>query len=560
MRMMIVAAVVATAAVARADGRKFVGFAWEFSRMSITNLVEYAEELDKTPLDGIGVYLNERTADGALTSTHNVMHTPWRKDALEPLVPLARELTSHRSMKESFIGTFRAPVKRIGWADDAGWARVASNMMIAAWFAKAGGFRGISMDPEDYHHAGQFVRNGGDVPYDELRRLARRRGREVFGGVFREYPDIRILSFWFLSKDFGYLASADPKRDMRSRGDLWPAFVDGIFDVMPQSARFIDGCEHSYRYESSRGDFYRAADAFRRRLPQLLDPAHGEKYRNLTSLSFGIYLDMFTNKEGSSWYFAPVEGSRLRHFEHNLTQAADAADEYVWFWGERHCWADWRGKGPDDDRKISAATWDQAVSGLNDTVLAVKNPVRYAVKRYGILKADGTQFCLNDNVECRSDNGGVPRPYSTWQQKKCRQGRLFADAEEGDGDTFSLGAEGAENGLFTVGTKERVLPGDRLLVTVSAKGEGTSAMVAWKNGGKWDWNVCSPVQLNFSAPDGCGWKRSRTVVRMPEGVDGLGLILSVRQNEGEKANFDNVAIYRLDGRDVYRDAAPSADE
>ena len=77
----------------QADAKKFVGFAWEFSRMSITNLVGYVDELDKTPLDGIGVYLNERAPNGSLTSTHNIMRSHWSREALEPLLPLARDLT-----------------------------------------------------------------------------------------------------------------------------------------------------------------------------------------------------------------------------------------------------------------------------------------------------------------------------------------------------------------------------------------------------------------------------------------------------------------------------------
>ena len=86
----LAASLVMPVLVAQADAKKFVGFAWEFSRMSITNLVGYVDELDKTPLDGIGVYLNERAPNGSLTSTHNIMRSHWRREALEPLLPLAR--------------------------------------------------------------------------------------------------------------------------------------------------------------------------------------------------------------------------------------------------------------------------------------------------------------------------------------------------------------------------------------------------------------------------------------------------------------------------------------
>ena len=62
------------------------------------------DSLDKTPLDGIGVYLNEPKPDGGMVSTHNIMRESWDRKVLEPLVPIARDLTAHRSMKESFIG------------------------------------------------------------------------------------------------------------------------------------------------------------------------------------------------------------------------------------------------------------------------------------------------------------------------------------------------------------------------------------------------------------------------------------------------------------------------
>jgi hypothetical protein len=543
----VVAAAVFASLDAEARAKKFVGFAWEFSRMSVTNLVDYVDELDKTPLDGIGVYLNECSADGKRTSTHNIMHEAWRRDALEPLVPVAQELTRHKSMRESFIGTFRAPFrKRIEWNDDEGWARIASNMTMAAWFAKAGGFRGISMDPEDYHYAGQFVRRGGDAPYEELVRLARQRGREVFAGVFKQYPDIRILSFWFLSMEHVYLNADNPAKVMRDRADLWPAFVNGIFDVMPHTARIIDGCEHSYRYESSKGDFYQAADAVRRRLGALVLQENKHKYRDLVGVSFGIYLDMFTNGKDASWYFGPVDGSRLRHFELNLNQAADAADEYIWFWGEKFCWADWRGKGPVDNRKINQKTWNNAVPGLEDVILAVKSPSEHSVRRMAALSAAGKGRPVNANSECVSVNGAVPAPYSPWQQKKNRQGRLYGDDTCGEGDNFSLAAVGVENGAFSMSVPGAVVPGDRWLVNVSKKGEGATASLCWKRDGKWDWNILSPVQVVFSNPDAEGWQKGSAVVRVPEGANGAGLILSVRQHENEKCNFDNVAIRNLE--------------
>ena len=59
--------------------------------------------------------------------------------------------------------------------------------------------------------------------------------------------------------------------------------------------------------------------------------------------------------------------------------------------------------------------------------------------------------------------------------------------------------------------------------------------------------MLSPVHIRLGAADSSGWRRARKVIRVPEGADGAGLILSVRQKPGMKCNFDNVSVVRLDG-------------
>ena len=535
------AAVVNVAAAAAAGeqpcapSRKFVGFAWEFSRMSLCDLAPYADELDKTPLNGIGVYLNEKTPDGTLVSTHNIMHALWSRDALQPLVPLARELTAHASMRESFIGTFRAPAKRIDWSDDARWGAIATNMAIAAWFAKAGGFRGISMDPEDYRHSGQFRRRGGDAPYEELCRLVRQRGREVF-----------------FSLTHTYLASDDPARDAAENGDLWPAFVDGILDVAPPGALIVDGNEHSYRYKAGRGDFACTAIAVRSRLSALVSPGNRDKYRRQVSVSFGLYLDMYTNPPGSSWFFGPLNGSRLGRFAANLHAAAESADEYVWFWGEKHCWADWRGKGPSDERKISHDTWESRLPGMKDEILLQKAPGEFVRNRVAKLKDAGLLRPVNANPGCTGVGDAVPPPYSVWRQKGTKPGRFFRDSVSADGDGSSLAADGVEDGAISVSLLREPKPGERFFVSTFAKGDGVSASVAWKRNGKFDWNVLAPVQLRFGAANAEGWREGEALVCVPRGADGMSLIISVRQKPDTSGicRIDAVKIQPLDLRTI----------
>ena len=56
----------------------------------------------------------------------------------------------------------------------------------------------------------------------------------------------------------------------------------------------------------------------------------------------GLYMDSYVNDETSSWYFGPIDGSRLEYLRRNMAQALSGTDEYVWLWGERGRWIDWK--------------------------------------------------------------------------------------------------------------------------------------------------------------------------------------------------------------------------
>ncbi|MBR1837209.1 MAG: hypothetical protein IJ783_07965 [Kiritimatiellae bacterium] len=512
---------------------KVVAFGWEFSRKSVRDLPAVVDSLDRAPIDGIGVYLNEPQADGTTLSTHNTMHGTWLRETLEPLVPVARELTAHRSMRESFIGTFRAPRARIAWDDDASWARVASNMALAAWFAREGGFRGISMDPEDYPRSAQFRRRPDEPPFETLAELARRRGREVFSGVFSEFPDITVLSFWFLSLDQRSFGEGDLAADARETGDLWPAFVDGILDVLPPEARLLDGDEFSYWFDSGRGDYYRAANAIHRRLPALLSPENREKYAAQVGAAFGTYLDMYTDPEGRHWWNGEKpDVPAARHVERKISQAADAGDGYIWFWGEKNCWADWGADGPDPGRGISPRPWREALPGLAEAILAVKDPEAFAAQKMSCAPPETAAIPLS--------------AFDPWQHDKSRKGRLWLDETFGEGDSSSLAAEGCEDGAYSCILDKPLVAGDRLLVRVSMHGEGGCARFAWRRTpDKWDWTRLASVVLRFGPPDAAGWRHAEAVVRFPESAVGCGLILGARQTRGQICHFDNVEILPL---------------
>jgi hypothetical protein len=195
----IFAAVSATAFAAP----KAIITGWDIGRMTPERLVASADELDKLPFDGVSFALNLRDdekeeLDGYLRAAVNRLFP--RDELLRRFVPVFREAVKHKSLANSFVCSMFQPIKRMDWRDDAVWAAFAENMRTLARLAKEGGLKGILLDTEDYWRQRQYALLPSDkMTFAEAGELARRRGREIFKGVFEEFPDIDILTFWWLS-------------------------------------------------------------------------------------------------------------------------------------------------------------------------------------------------------------------------------------------------------------------------------------------------------------------------------------------------------------------------
>ena len=212
---------------------KFIAYGWDVQAATPEDVLANVAEWDKTPMDGCAISIRIPDGKGGEFSYKTLMNDPvWSWKELERYEPILRELSKHRSMKESMLSAFRAPTKRIDWEDDAGWGNVASNMAMMARLAKRGGMRGLLVDPEDYPRSRQFYLLPKDGDRAKTIALARKRGQQVFGAVFREFPDITLFAFWLLSTDKNIYNASDPEAAMRMTGCLFPAFMDGVLDVI----------------------------------------------------------------------------------------------------------------------------------------------------------------------------------------------------------------------------------------------------------------------------------------------------------------------------------------
>ena len=224
--------------------RKYIGHGWDLLAVTPEEVLAHADEFDRTGLDGVAIMPRVTAPDGRVGPRLVPMDGKVRtRDELKGMIPVFREIVRHRGLRESFLFSMWAPPKRLAWTNDAPWASFAANMGTMAWLAKEGGLRGLLVDPEDYPRARQYRRLTSDPPYDETARLARARGAQVGAAMFREYPDMALLSFWWISVRPNYFTSDTPCADARAQGDLWPAFINGLLDALPPGARFVDGNE-----------------------------------------------------------------------------------------------------------------------------------------------------------------------------------------------------------------------------------------------------------------------------------------------------------------------------
>ena len=172
-----------------------------------------------------------------------------------------------------------------------------------------------------------------------------------------------------------------------------------------------------------------------------------------------------------------------------------------------------------------------------------KSPSVFAANRLGNLKKSGKFKPVNLNSKCvkpdRVDSDGLAKPYSCWSDTRYGSaGKYGFDSTFGEDDTYSLFAEGVAHGCFVM-SSGKVEPGKIYLVGFSAKGDVVGGNIEWKCGAQWRFSIPG-ISIPVSEPDANGWRHGLTAIRIPEGADGFGFQLSVRQSAGERSWFDNV--------------------
>ena len=531
---------------ATAAEKKIIGHSWDLLGVRPADVARNINQWEKVPLDGVSLAVLKKPESGETVSFRTIMNDPrWKRSWFKDEIDVLKQCAS-RNLKHNFLTSYWAPRKRLAWSDDVEWERFAHNLGVLAWLAKEGRADGILIDPEDYPQTRQYFRAKTDPAFPVVAALARKRGAQVMRTMAEQYPEITLLSFWLLSMHPEYLSSPEPQTAVADAGDLWPSFVNGMLDELPESARLVDGNEHGYRYEAKHNDFYLSVFRMQNKALNLVEPCNRIKYQTQVLGGFGLYLDMYTNPADAPWYFGELNGSRLKHLRRNFEQALDAAQEYVWVYGEKMDWIKWKGVKPKQN-----LTWEQKLPGFTSTLAFLRDPEKWA--RQEIQRRQHNDMltnlvcCSEFEKKISSREKGfheewLPPKWWFWQDDKKRKGQFGVEIGKGSGDKISLCAAGVENGCF--GTSVATQPGRYYALALEAQGVVHPVYVGWKRKGKWDWSI-PRVAVHFTTAEGNGWRKAFAVFKIPDKVDELVLSLTSKQGVGEYTWFDNVALYEL---------------
>lgn len=529
----------------RLPRKKFIELGWDIPNTAF--LRDHWREMEQTtPFDGVMFALEAQDDQGKSISSQAVWSKrPWRRQWLEPAL---RDLKSCRftNFTDNFV-RFNATPGDLDWADDTGWEALAEKAGHCAWLMSQSGGKGLAVDFESYG-ANQFRFNPAlGRSFADTATLARQRGRQWVKAVALEHPSAVILALWLNSLNTKAGASEPPEGLLAGEGyGLLPAFVDGMLAAAPPTMILVDGCENGY-YMDSAEEYLRAAHEMRSwngSAVRLVSPENRAKYRQQVQAGFGFYLDMFINPEGHRYYRGPLDGSRLARLERNLGFALQAADEYVWVYGEQCRW--WNGLGGKAKAAAKGRLWEEALPGVTRVIAYTRDPLTAARAELDRLRTAGllTNLARNASFDkpARTKEPALPAEFSSWQHEPL--GTFAWDGSIGGG---AARASKVKWGCFL--QAHVVRPLERYAVEVDCLPRGSTQpalVVRWQKADS-SWVRWDEDRTFVFQPTAGEWRKAFGVVTVPKEAGKLVILLdaNAQLTDQDACWFDNLGLYKL---------------
>ena len=292
---------------------------------------EHWRQMEEMPFSGVGiaVAIDRRAWQQGKSDTDNQLgwqvmgRRAFKVDEFR-VATADLKAAQWRTYTDNFLPMALSPRSAAGlnWFDQERWRTVANNFGVLARIAAEGDLKGVILDPEHYDYelfSYADQRRQVDKPFSKYAEMARRRGREVMTAIAAALPEPVLLSLFGYSLPLSQFRYGTGLQD--AQYGLLPAFYDGLLDVMPAKAHFIDGYEFAYAFKKRRQflDGYTRIHQAARTLSAVPD-----RYREKMKAGFGLWLDYQKQPD----YFTPEE------FRLAVTAALEVSDEYVWIYSQ----------------------------------------------------------------------------------------------------------------------------------------------------------------------------------------------------------------------------------
>ncbi|MCL2104106.1 MAG: hypothetical protein FWH21_03495 [Kiritimatiellaeota bacterium] len=519
--------------------KKFIELGWDIPDTAYLKAHHEAMQ-QTTPFDGVMLALDATAPDGKKHSSQRMMDAQAWDPAWFATATADLKACRWTTFTDNFIRVNFSP-GQVEWDDDTGWANFCGKTRLCATIAKDTGLRGLAVDFEPYGKA--IFRYAADAgrSFEETKAVVRMRGRQWMEAMASPYPDMVLFTLFIADVNVSAGYDARPDNTLKSlHYGLLPAFFNGMLDAAPPKMRIVDGCETGY-YKNGFDEFARTALAIQSiggPAIRLVAPENREKYVAQVQVSFGFYLDMYTNPEGNVYYRGPKEGgTRLDRLEENLTAARETADVYVWIYGEKQRW--WKPSDP----AVKWQHWEDALPGVSQTIRFAKNPAEAAHEILGTLRKEDRGVNLLTNPDFTDTTG-----WSFWQHEPL--GTFEWDNGSGKLSNVKRGC--------ILQSVQPVKPGEYYYVALDSKQQGggqTDLRIRWQNADR-QWVLeakdrlfsfeADPVRLDGRPLPG-GWSRAEGIVRIPEGAAVLQVQAGVKEQVAGNSTVwvDNAVLIRL---------------
>ncbi len=542
--------------------KKLIAFGWAHPE-SAEFFKNDLDKIENVPLDGFGMRVVLPIAVDGKKLTYHSSRTPnsspivLKKSDFSAWIDIFNQV-KFKKLKHNFLITNTAQFSS-DWFDDAAWEKTLNNHRILAWLAKEIGFEGMALDIESYAPplTDQVFcyRPQSGKGFEETAAKVRERGRDYGRAIGAEFPEMKLLAFYWLSAMMSSPVALDHSKEylpVQGGYGLAIPFINGMYEAIPDTMTIIDGTEaRSYKaglkedYDSLVADYYRNAS-------RLVYPENLAKYHKVTQLGLAVYLDAY-NTQNQLYPVWRKSSNPTWLLGRNIQRTLDYTDEYVWIWNERG------GFWPQEFfAKRKSTSWNEVIPGAVDAIEFGRDPVGYAQRIAEVQQLPN--LLVNGNFE---QTGGKENPdnqlppdvkkssipgWNTWQRK-------------GSNGTFALDAGALRVSAVIDGAIVQNFrdfkQGEAYLLTAKCKTTGSmvvpSLTVTFRNSkGEGQWHITQTAAFTATGQDD-EWRRASLFFDVPEGditvmniTCGAKTPLKGIPAAKDACYFDDIVLQRID--------------